>query len=60
MEGALEARAASQRLTGEWIVFARRGGKHYYLTLASHKEQDEIIYERVARFAAIEFPSLGL
>lgn len=40
-------KSASNRMTGEWIVFHKHEGQNYYLTVASHKERNECIYERV-------------
>lgn len=45
--GAYEERAKRKRLSGEWIVFQEYAGKNYYLTLGSHTEGDDAIYDRV-------------
>jgi hypothetical protein len=29
---------AAQRLTGDWIIFAKHDGQNYYLDLATHEE----------------------
>jgi len=50
-------RTSDQRLTGEWIVFAKHEGKNYYLCLAKHSEDDASIFERV-QACADEFPFL--
>lgn len=42
-----EKRAARNALTGEWIVYAKRKGRRYYLSLAAHDEGDKIIYQRI-------------
>ncbi|MEH6526536.1 MAG: hypothetical protein V7723_10735 [Sneathiella sp.] len=55
---ALEARASRKNLTGEWIVFQKDKGKYYYLTLASHTEDDETIYGRVCDSYEVDFPFL--
>jgi hypothetical protein len=47
------------RVTGEWIVFAKRDAGNIYLTLASHNEADEGIRARVD-LGAIEFPDFKL
>jgi hypothetical protein len=39
------APGAGCRLTGEWIVFAKAGGRNIYLTLGGHEEPDEAILE---------------
>lgn len=44
---AIEERARTNRLTGEWIVFHRHHGENFYVTLASHREPDEEILKRV-------------
>lgn len=60
---ALENRAGSRsksgrrRLTGEWIVFAKSGGRNIYLTLASHGETDEEILAR-CQSATADYPEL--
>lgn len=56
--GAYETKAARKRVTGEWIVFATHYERNYYLTLASHKEPDALIYER-ARRGLSEFSELS-
>jgi hypothetical protein len=43
------ARASEQRLTGEWIIFAKHEGRNYYLCLAQHNEGDTAIFERVQK-----------
>jgi hypothetical protein len=54
-----EQRASTGRgLTGEWIVFAEHEGRRFYLTLASHGEEDDTIYSRVQTIANDNFPGL--
>ncbi|SFK71680.1 hypothetical protein [Caulobacter sp. UNC279MFTsu5.1] len=48
-----------KKLTGEWIIYAKHGGKNYYLTLARHDEGDENILERVTDYCVGEFPWLA-
>jgi hypothetical protein len=36
----------TSRLIGEWIVFAKTGGRNIYLTLGGHGEMNEAILER--------------
>lgn len=57
--GTLERRAAQNKLTGEWIVFAKYGDRNYYLCLATHDAGDEAIHHDVMRCAG-EFPFLSL
>jgi hypothetical protein len=55
--GAHTGRHAADEITGEWIVYAEVGGVNYYLTLATHKEPDSAVRERV-RVCFVEFPVL--
>jgi hypothetical protein len=57
--GGHAARAGAARLTGEWIVFAKQDGVYYYLTLAHHEEDDEVIWRR-CKACAPEFPQLQI
>jgi hypothetical protein len=45
-------------MTGEWIVYADIGSLNYYLTLATHREPDSAVRERV-RSCFAEFPELA-
>jgi hypothetical protein len=56
--GAHTGRHAADQMTGEWIVYAVIGGTNYYLTLATHRESDEAVKERV-RGCFAEFPELA-
>lgn len=51
-------RSKSQKLTGEWIVYARHQEANYYLTLGTHGE-DEAIRNRVLACCR-EFPHLEI
>lgn len=44
--GALDKRRVQKKMTGEWIVFQKYNGLNYYLTVASHRENDDEIYKR--------------
>ena len=55
---AYEAKAQNKNLTGEWIVFREFEGSNYYLTLASHQEDDEEIYKRVSDAYEFDFSFL--
>ncbi|BBO71376.1 hypothetical protein DSCA_53060 [Desulfosarcina alkanivorans] len=57
--GAIEERARIKKLTGEWIVFQIYQNKNYYLTLGSHDEGDERIWERVKDVYDLDFPFLA-
>lgn len=49
----------SPALTGEWIVYAKHQGRHYYLTLGKHSDEDRRIWER-CKVCAAEFAELGI
>lgn len=55
---AFQERSSSQMLTGEWIVFGTFNEKNYYLSVASHDEGDEVIFERLKRYCADEMTLL--
>lgn len=48
----------NRKITGEWIVFCKHNDINYYLCLATHKEKDDDIYERVLK-ASKEYPDLN-
>ena len=56
---AYQSRVDKNRMTGEWIVFQKYEGKNYYLTLASHQEEDNEIYKRVCMTYDMNFPFLN-
>lgn len=56
--GGYRERSRAHRLTGEWIVYARRHHVNTYLTLGTHGD-DGAIFERVLACAS-EFPELEL
>ena len=41
-------RSIQNRMTGEWLVFRKRGEKFHLLTLASHQESDQRIFDRIS------------
>ena len=47
-------RRAERRLTGEWIIFSKRGGADHYLALAKHLEDDAAIAKRVHGYEDID------
>ena len=51
-------RSESHRLTGQWIVYARRRDVNTYLTLGTHGDDDAILKRVLA--SAAEFPDLDL
>ena len=57
--GAFEKREAQDKLTGEWIVFAKHSGQNYYLCLAMHDTGDQIIYDQIKSACLRQFPALN-
>ena len=55
----IEDRANDNRLTGEWIVFAKHNQKNYYLCLNTHNAGDQMICDRINRYCLREFPFLS-
>jgi hypothetical protein len=51
-------RASDKKMTGEWLVFARHGGKNYYLCIAGHKTGDENVRAQIDSMCLTEFPFL--
>jgi len=61
--GGFEERAAAQRLTGDWIIFAKHDGQNYYLDLATHEEaqgqaNSERLMQKLRVGGRAEFPFL--
>lgn len=54
-----EERASSNKLTGEWIVFAKEDGKNYYLCLNTHNADDQQVADRIKQHCTREFPFLS-
>lgn len=59
VHGTLDRRREAQRLTGEWIVFARHNGENYYLCLGTHDSGDDAIFGKVKELCPLEFPFLA-
>ena len=57
--GSMEERASQQKLTGEWIVFAKENGANYYLGIWSHNAGDESIAGSIKSACVREFPFLA-
>jgi hypothetical protein len=55
----IESRARDNRLTGEWIIFAKHNQKNYYLCVSTHNAGDQNIYDRINRYCLSEFPFLS-
>lgn len=50
----------AERLTGEWIVFAKHEGQNYYLSLATHdKTTHEDLRRNIDAICCPEFPFLA-
>ena len=56
--GTLEDRESQGKLTGEWIVFAKHGGKNHYLGLFTHNAGDQAIYDQIKSICFEQFPFL--
>jgi hypothetical protein len=59
-----EARYEQQKLTGEWIVFAKHEGKNYYLTVSRHTdpkkpEEDQALFREIEYYCYRQFPFLA-
>ncbi|QQO19484.1 hypothetical protein JJB98_06005 [Bradyrhizobium diazoefficiens] len=60
IEGMTE-RANANRLTGDWIIFAKHDGENYYLDLAQHEEAEgpiksDQLMQKLRAGSAAEFP----
>ena len=51
-------RKKDNKLTGEWIVFAKNLGINYYLCLATHNDDDNSIYNKIKHNCTQEFKFL--
>lgn len=58
VEESIEERGAAEKLTGEWIIFAKENGENYYLCISPHTSGDENIANNV-KVCAHEFPFLS-
>jgi hypothetical protein len=58
--GGLEERSLDNRLTGDWIIFAKHEGCNYYLDVATHEEgeEPEKLMAKLRASSATEFPFL--
>ena len=54
--GAFERKSA---LTGEWIIFGKYNSQNYYLSIASHREGDETIRNKILSMCSTQFPFLS-
>ena len=51
-------RAKSNKLTGEWIIFAKHDGKNYWLCTNTHNAGDQFIYDRISQNCTRDFPDV--
>lgn len=56
--GAWESRAERKALTGHWLIYAEYEGRNYYLSIATHDEGDEQIYQKIQTVCFKEFEFL--
>jgi hypothetical protein len=54
----LSDRSNRERLTGEWLIFAKANGQNYYLCLGAHETDDQQLYERIMMHCVRDFPEL--
>lgn len=54
----VETRDQDGKLTGEWVIFAKHDGQHYYLCLNTHQAGDQFIYDRIMEHCVRDFPDL--
>lgn len=54
----VEMRDAAKKLTGEWIVFLKHGGRNYYLCINTHNAGDQFVYGRIMAHCVRDFPDL--
>ncbi|HAU8253868.1 TPA: hypothetical protein I7148_21680 [Vibrio vulnificus] len=58
VSGSLEERQDQNKLTGEWIVFAKYKGNNYYLCLGTHNGEDQWIRNKIELVCTKEFSFL--
>jgi hypothetical protein len=58
--GNVERLRKAEKLTGEWIIFAKHDGQNYYLCLATHdKSTHENVRQQIDMICCQEFPFLA-
>ncbi|MGT3832139.1 hypothetical protein [Vibrio cholerae] len=57
--GTLDKRQARNKMTGEWVVYAKYNDELYYLCLAQHDDGDQFIRDRIEQYCIDEFPFLS-
>ncbi len=59
VEGNWKRLEAADKITGEWIVFAKHNGENYYLALATHdKSTHHVLRQQIDALCCREFPFL--
>ncbi|EIC2299283.1 hypothetical protein K9823_003628 [Vibrio cholerae] len=58
VSGSLEERQGQNKLTGEWIIFAKHKGNNYYLCLGTHNGEDKWIRNKIELVCTKEFSFL--
>ena len=60
--GSIEERSEANRLTGDWIIFAKHEGNNYYLDLATHEEGEVEnapgLLNKLRNSSSMDFPFL--
>jgi hypothetical protein len=54
-----EDRVGNNKLTGEWMVFAKHNQKNYYLCCNTHNAGDQMIFDRIVSHCPRDFPFLS-
>jgi len=55
----LDERRDKQKMTGEWLVFAKYEGENYYLCMGTHQNEDQQIRNKIEIMCVREFPFLS-
>ncbi|TYZ37961.1 hypothetical protein EWT61_04915 [Vibrio alginolyticus] len=54
----IDKRKAENKMTGEWVIYAKFNDELYYLCLARHDDGDQFIRNRIEQYCSDEFPFL--
>ncbi len=57
--GSLDERRDNEKMTGEWMVFAKHQDDNYYLCMATHDNGDDAIRNKIDLICLKEFIFLG-
>lgn len=55
----LDNRKDKQKMTGEWLIFAKYKGENYYLCMGTHHNEDQQIRNKIDVMCLREFPFLN-